>query len=558
MPPTILSLLSAQALADNYARCLWRDETHYQIAAAHVVRRPAGFAVQDRFRRLTWRALIDAADLLAGDLARRGLRPNQRVALWMPDRIESIIVMLASSRLGLVCCPSPHRNHTAADVTAIIDRLGAAVLIHQSGFGADAGDTDAVERLYRAPTLRHVYRLPALSADDAGRPPFAGLLTEQAAESALPPPVADANRVSYIAFTSGSTGPPKGVMHSDNTQLVSARAICRDWGINHKDVVCSMSPLSHNLGVGALLTALVAGAEFVVHDAPRGSSVLDRLVETQTTYLVGVPTHALDIMAELRVRKLDRLGAVRAFRVSGAASPPHIMDELMSFGVAPQSGYGMTENNSHQYTRPGDNPTLVAHSCGRACEGYEIAIFDPDDPNHMLPIGQQGLVAGRGACLMLGYFDDQLATERAFNVDGWFLTGDLGTLDANGYLRLNGRRKDVIIRGGHNIDPARIENAAEAFPGLAYATALSLPDERLGERICMAYMTRAGAVVAERQLMVHLSRSGLSRYELPEFLLALEDMPLMANGKIDKSAILASIIAGTLKPRPAPSASARA
>ena len=122
-----------------------------------------------------------------------------------------------------------------------------------------------------------------------------------------------------------------------------------------------------------------------MHDTPRGESLVDRLAATGVTYLVGVPTHAIDLVAELRRRELPGLGRVRAFRVSGAASPPQVMHELMAFGIEPQSGYGMTENNSHQYTRPGDDPALIAGTCGRACEGYEIGIFDPADPDRELP-----------------------------------------------------------------------------------------------------------------------------------------------------------------------------
>lgn len=548
MASTVLSLLDARALAEFHAKGLWRAETIYAVAAGHAARNPERGALRDRFRALSWGQIVAAADALAGDLAARGVKAGQRVVFWMPDRIESIVTMLACSRAGFVCCPSPHRNHTVGEVQAMVERMRAAAFIYQPGFGADArapGRANAIEAaISDIGCVRQVYRLAPLSAGDAGRAPFGDAVAMPG--KPLAPPVADPDHVSYIAFTSGSTGRPKGVMHSDNTLLVTARALCRDWRIGADDVVCSLSPFSHNLGVGAAMTALVAGAELVMHDTPRGESLVDRLTETGVTYLIGVPTHAMDLVAELRRRKLARLGRLRAFRVSGAASPPQVMHDLMAFGIEPQSGYGMTENNSHQYTRPGDDPVLIAGTCGRACAGYEIGIFDPADPDRELPRGQVGLVAGRGACLMLGYFDDQLATEAAFNADGWFVTGDLGTLDADGYLRITGRQKEVLIRGGHNISPARIEELAAGHGAVARAAVLALPDARLGERICLAYVARGEQGLDAASVLKHLAAAGLSRYEMPEFTLALAEMPLMANGKIDKPLLVRQIGAGTL------------
>ncbi len=552
MAATVLSLLDARALAAFHANGSWRKDTLYAIAAVQAEQMPERTALRDRFRALTWGEVVTAADALAGDLVARGVRRGQRVAFWMPDRIESVVTLLACSRGGLVCCPSPHRNHTVAEVQAMVERMRVAAFIYQPGFGADSrapGREHAIEAaIANIGCVRHVYPLAPLTAADAGRPLFADDVATPA--TALPLPAADPDRVSYIAFTSGSTGRPKGVMHSDNTLLVTARALCRDWRIGADDVVCSLSPFSHNLGVGALMTALVAGAEFVMHDTPRGESLVDRLTATGVTYLIGVPTHAMDLVAELRRRKLSRLGKLRAFRVSGAASPPQVMRDLMAFGIEPQSGYGMTENNSHQYTRPGDDLERIAGTCGRACEGYEIRIFDPADPDRELTCGEVGLVAGRGACLMLGYFDDQRATEEAFNADGWFMTGDLGALDAAGYLRITGRQKEVLIRGGHNISPARIEELATGHGAIALAAVLALPDPRLGERICLAYVARTGAAFDAISVLKHLAAAGLSRYEMPEFMLAVAEMPLMANGKIDKAVLVRQIGAGVLSPVP--------
>jgi len=330
--------------------------------------------------------------------------------------------------------------------------------------------------------------------------------------------------------------------------LVTARGISTDWHIGPDSVVYSLSPFSHNLGIGALLTAIYGGAEYVIHDIGRGDSLIDRLMATDTSYLVGVPTHAIDLLAELRDRGMSNVGRLSGFRISGAAVPDHVIADLLPYGIIPQSGYGMTETNGHQYSLPDDDPALIMESSGKACPGYVIRIFDEEDPNVEAPVGRTGQLGGRGASLMRGYFDDQIATESCFNDQGWFMTGDLGWVDENGYLRLTGRKKEVIIRGGHNINPARIEELTMRHDSVERAAAVVIPDARLGERVCLSVMFRENAAVPVSQLLDHLSAAGLSRYDMPEYYLELPEIPLMSNGKIQKQDIVKWIRDGDVEP----------
>jgi acyl-CoA synthetase len=363
-------------------------------------------------------------------------------------------------------------------------------------------------------------------------------------------PNRDPNQIIYLPFTSGTTGAPKGVMHSDNTLIANARSLSTDWQFGPHSVTYTLSPLSHNLGLGALIASIVVGGELVVHDIPRGASLLDRLVETGATFLFGVPTHAIDLLTELRARGADRLGQVTGFRISGAAATAEVIGALMQYGVTPQSGYGMTETCSHQYTRPDDDPKMITDSCGRACPGYEVKIWRQDDPDQEAPTGEVGQIGGRGASLMLGYFDDQKTTEDSFNATGWFMTGDLGWVDAAGFLRIVGRKKDLIIRGGHNIYPARIEALAMRHPAIDKVAAFPVPDARLGEKVCLAVIPRRGAQIDDAALLAHLDGAGLSRYDMPEFLLTVDALPMTASGKIVKRDLSQQVQDGILHPRP--------
>jgi acyl-CoA synthetase len=542
MRNTMLSLLS-KSMIDTYTSLgFWRDDTIYALAAAHARETPDAFAVRDGAGRLTYRALVDAADALARDMAARGVRMGQRVAVWLPSRVESAIALLACSRNGYVCCLSMHRDHTVADIVALCERMRAAVLIAQPGYGADAAAADIFVRAAEVSSLRHVYRLPA-----GGARAFAGLLNADAPDCA---PNTDPNRVIYLPFTSGTTGQPKGAMHSDNTLLANARVIAADWHFGPQSVTYTLSPLSHNLGLGALIVSIVVGGELVVHDIPRGASLLDRLVETGATFLFGVPTHAIDLLTELRARGVDRLGQVTGFRISGAAATAEVIGALMRYGVTPQSGYGMTETCSHQYTLPDDDPRLITESSGRACPGYEVKIWRQDDPDREAPVGEIGQIGGRGASLMLGYFDDQAATEDSFNSLGWFMTGDLGWMDEAGYLRISGRKKDLIIRGGHNIYPARIEALAMRHDAIDKVAAFPVPDARLGEKVCLAVVLRAGRALDDAALLAHLAEAGLSRYDMPEYLVHADALPMTASGKIVKRDLQDLVRNGALHPHP--------
>lgn len=172
---------------------------------------------------------------------------------------------------------------------------------------------------------------------------------------------------------------------------------------------------------------------------------------------------------------------MKGFRISRASVPPAVAPGLIEHGVIPQSGYGMTEAGAHHYTRPNDSHSRIIETPGRFCAGYEIKIWSMEDRNVEVPVGAVGEIGGRGASLMLGYVDDQEATEQSFNQSGWCMTGDIGRIDAEGYLQITGRKKDIIIRGGHNIYPALIEASAMRHEAVESAAVIPVSDDRLGE-----------------------------------------------------------------------------
>jgi acyl-CoA synthetase len=547
---TMLTLQDVERARQFYARGYWRSDTFYGLLRAWAERTPDRFAFRDTNARLTFGAALAWVDAIAQDLDLAGIRTGDRVSIWLPSRIETALVFLACSRMGYICNTSLHRDYTCSEIVALIERSGAAAFFAQAGYGADAAKSDIFSMLGALPRLKKVYRVDPLSSVIAESDRPSGLAGLSPATAGSVPHAGNPDRIVYLAFTSGTTGQPKGVMHSDNTVLANGRAIVKDWGFGKETVVYSLSPMSHNIGIVGMAVAIVCGGELVLHtplDAPR---MLDRIIETGATYILGVPTHAIDLLSELRRRRMRTLGRVTTFQLGGSPVPPTTVLGLMDVGVKTQNAFGMTENHSFQYTRPDDPPQKTAASCGRPADGMEIKIWREDDRDQEIVPGEIGELGVRGASLMLGYFDDQAATELSFNRDGWFMTGDLARLDEQGNLQIAGRKKDLIIRGGHNIYPVRIEDYTMRHTGVAKAAVFPVADERLGERACLAVILRTSAAPAPMELLKHLSEQGLSKYDMPEFFLELEDFPLTASGKVLKRRLVEMVAQGVLKPQP--------
>jgi acyl-CoA synthetase len=192
---------------------------------------------------------------------------------------------------------------------------------------------------------------------------------------------------------------------------------------------------------------------------------------------------------------------------------------------------------------------VITGTCGKSCAAYEIRIWEPEKPDVEAAPGEVGEIGGRGGMLMLGYFNNQFATESSFNRSGWFLSGDLGRFDDAGNLEIVGRKKDLIIRGGHNIHPAHIEEYAHRHPAVWKAAAFGVSDERLGEKVCLAVICHDNPPEAE-EMLSHLAREGLSKFDMPEYFIVTPVFPMTASGKILKRELVQWVESGRLQPQP--------
>ncbi len=549
----MLTLHDPKQTRAQYASGAWQENTMFMLLREHASKRGAEIALRDATTSLSWAQVLEAVEGVAQSLHLAGLRNGDRVAIWLPSRVESVIIFLACSRNGYVCCPSLHQSYTAAEIITLLKRIRCKAFFTTPGYGADLVKDSIFSLVHDVPTVINTYTLGinyATQADTvSGTHHFPSPLQHSAD---MPSPDLNPDKIVYLAFTSGTTGLPKGVMHSDNTLLANGRVLVKDWHHNELSVLLTLSPLSHHIGTVAVEQWLVAGMQLVIHNPAAGVAALDLILDTGATYVMGVPTHAMDILDEFRRRGLDSMNQVKSFYMAGSPIPQEVAEQFLRIGITPQNVYGMTENGSHQYTLPTDPTKTIVSTCGRAGMGYEVRIFDAENSDVELTVGQVGEIGGRGGLLMLGYFDDQTATENSFNRDGWFMTGDLGILDEQNCLQIVGRKKDLIIRGGHNIHPAHIEDLAHRHAEIAKAAAFPIADERLGERVCLAVIQRpdshAGTELEANEVLLHLHQVGLSKYDMPEYFIVMPQFPLTASGKILKRELVLMAQRGEITP----------
>jgi cyclohexanecarboxylate-CoA ligase len=345
-------------------------------------------------------------------------------------------------------------------------------------------------------------------------------------------PVAPSD-VALVIHTSGTTADPKGVLHSHQTLLAEASSLAPVHQLTADDTVLMPSPLTHISGlVHALLVPALLGSHAVLMPRWDATEALRLIAAEQVTYMVGAPTFLRELAQHRSLHPAD-VRSLRLFSCGGADVDPTLIAEAAArLGCVAKRVYGSTEFPTITTTGPDDPPARRVDSEGRPVGAAEVRLVGDDDAP--VPVGREGEILARGPECFLGYLDGSQNAE-SFTTDGWFRTGDLATLDDAGYLRITGRKKDIIIRKGENISARELEDLLAAHPSVAEVAVVGVPDAAAGEIACAVLRLRPGhAALSLAQLTEHLLARGLSKRKLPERLVIATDFPRTASGKVLK------------------------
>lgn len=502
-----------------------RDTTIDSVVTEQAALRPERPAIECGGTSLTFGALDQAARGLGAWMVQRGIAPGDHVALWLPNGVAWVVAHVAAAHAGAVSVPISTRL-TTAEAGYIVEHSDSRLLIVVAQF---------LERDY-APEATEILKgldgteVPELLVVDADSP---HLPTSESPE----PLGSRADEPAVIQYTSGTTGQPKGCVLSHRAWTNNARLSAQLAGIDERDVVFSPSPFFHLFGsLTALMGSLSMGACLITTSTFRAKAAAELITSSAATHMVAVPTVWLDLMTP---EFASCLATLRGGRWGGGAFPQRALERAIApagLGLRLDAIYGMTEAPTLTQTCAEDQLVSRLETVGRPTPGIELRILDPETGRDAPP-GAIGEIAMRGYCRALGYLKNPEAMNERIS-GGWLRTGDLGTIDAHGFLRVTGRLTDMLISGGANIYAREVEDAILELDRVALAAVVPRADARLGEVPVAWVAMRPDDPDDPQAAIIDHCRARLAAYKVPREVFIVSELPLTASGKIHKAQLV--------------------
>jgi len=486
-------------------------------------------------RRFTYSQLRTEVDRLAKGLLALGIGRGERVGIWAVDNVEWILVQLATAKIGAVLVNVNPANKFR-DLEHVLSSAGLRTLIYMPAFRKSnyAAMVDKLDR-GRFPQLKETI---LFDPDGGPAPGWDDLFAHGASDEELAKRAAclESDDPINIQFTSGTTGFPKPVVLTHHNILNNGYSCANRLRFTERDRLCVPLPFYHCFGMVVSNLGCFSHGACIVIPAPHfdAEAVLTAISQEKCTALHGVPTM---FVAELELPNFADfdLSSLRTGIMAGAPCPPELMRRVIDvMGITEiRIGYGQTEASPVTHmTRVDDTFERRVSTVGSTMPKQEARIAAPDT-GATLPMGEQGEICIRGYNVMRGYFGMKQATDAAIDESGWLHTGDLGIMDEDGYVRITGRLKDMIIRGGENVYPAEIEACLDEHEAVAQAAVFGVPDERLGEEIATWIQLHEGCEVSEDELVAYC-KERLAHYKVPRIIRIVTEFPLTVTGKIQK------------------------
>jgi len=482
-------------------------------------------AIDEEGRTLTWAEVGTEAERAAAGFARLGVGTGDVVSWQLPTWLESKLLVLALARLGAIQNPMLP-IYREREVGFIVRQAKSKLLVVPSTWAGF--DFEGMARGIGQQVADEGGSLEVLVADRA---------LPQGDPASLPPPPDPAEEpVRWYFYTSGTTADPKGAQHTDRTILASAKGMNACLEVTEDDKNAVVFPFTHIGGIGWLFSALVVGFPTVYIERFDPQRTTELIQEHEVTMAgAGTPFHMAYLAAQRQLPPGERLfPKVRVYCGGGAPKPPQLHYDIKAEmgGVGIVSGYGLTEAPIIAMGTVRDTDEQLAHTEGRATGTTRLRVVTLEGKE--AGIGEEGEIRAKAPQLMKGYLDSSLDAE-AFDEDGWFRTGDLGRIDADGMVTITGRVKDIIIRNMENISAKEVEDTLFSHPGIADVAVIGLPDAKTGERVCAVVVQADGAEpVTFESMIAHCRDAGLMTQKLPERLELVDALPRNPTGKVLK------------------------
>ncbi|EHK6603854.1 medium-chain fatty-acid--CoA ligase [Escherichia coli] len=509
---------------------LWGDASladYWQQTARAM---PDKIAVVDNHgASYTYSALDHAASCLANWMLAKGIESGDRIAFQLPGWCEFTVIYLACLKIGAVSVPLLP-SWREAELVWVLNKCQAKMFFAPTLFK----QTRPVDLIL--PLQNQLPQLQQIVGVDKLAPATSSLSLSQIIADNTPLTTAitvHGDELAAVLFTSGTEGLPKGVMLTHNNILASERAYCARLNLTWQDVFMMPAPLGHATGFLHGVTApFLIGARSVLLDIFTPDACLALLEQQRCTCMLGATPFVYDLLNLLEKQPAD-LSALRFFLCGGTTIPKKVARECQQRGIKLLSVYGSTESSPHAVVNLDDPLSRFMHTDGYAAAGVEIKVVD--DARKTLPPGCEGEEASRGPNVFMGYFDEPELTARALDEEGWYYSGDLCRMDEAGYIKITGRKKDIIVRGGENISSREVEDILLQHPKIHDACVVAMPDERLGERSCAYVVLKAPHhSLSLEDVVTFFSRKRVAKYKYPEHIVVIEKLPRTASGKIQK------------------------
>ncbi|EJG7180242.1 medium-chain fatty-acid--CoA ligase [Escherichia coli] len=509
---------------------LWGDASladYWQQTARAM---PDKIAVVDNHgASYTYSALDHAASCLANWMLAKGIESGDRIAFQLPGWCEFTVIYLACLKIGAVSVPLLP-SWREAELVWVLNKCQAKMFFAPTLFK----QTRPVDLIL--PLQNQLPQLQQLVGVDKLAPATSAISLSQIIADNTPLTTAitvHGDELAAVLFTSGTEGLPKGVMLTHNNILASERAYCARLNLTWQDVFMMPAPLGHATGFLHGVTApFLIGARSVLLDIFTPDACLALLEQQRCTCMLGATPFVYDLLNLLEKQPAD-LSALRFFLCGGTTIPKKVARECQQRGIKLLSVYGSTESSPHAVVNLDDPLSRFMHTDGYAAAGVEIKVVD--DARKTLPPGYEGEEASRGPNVFMGYFDEPELTARALDEEGWYYSGDLCRMDEAGYIKITGRKKDIIVRGGENISSREVEDILLQHPKIHDACVVAMPDERLGERSCAYVVLKAPHhSLSLEEVVAFFSRKRVAKYKYPEHIVVIEKLPRTVSGKIQK------------------------